>query len=90
VLLEADQIRSTGNDYAWLKENGVNIRSDGNPYNMHHKVILIDGEVVITGSYNFTRSAEERNDENLIIVKDQILAAKYLVEFTRIWEAARP
>jgi phosphatidylserine/phosphatidylglycerophosphate/cardiolipin synthase-like enzyme len=52
-------------------------------------VIIIDGAVVIAGSYNFTRSAEERNDENLIIIEDEALAGAYLVEFTRIWEAAQ-
>jgi phosphatidylserine/phosphatidylglycerophosphate/cardiolipin synthase-like enzyme len=89
VLLEASQIGSTGNDYDRLKQAGVDILVDKNPYNMHHKVIIIDGVVVIAGSYNFTRSAEERNDENLIIIADENLASAYLVEFTRIWEAAQ-
>lgn len=89
VVLDADQVRNTGNDYEWLLESGVDVRTDRNPYNMHHKVMLIDGEVVVTGSYNFTRSAEERNDENLIIIKDDNLASSYLVEFNRIWEAAQ-
>lgn len=89
VLLEASQIGSTGNDFDRLKAAGVDSRVDKNPYNMHHKVIIIDGAVVIAGSYNFTRSAEERNDENLIIIEDDDLAGAYLVEFTRIWEAAQ-
>jgi phosphatidylserine/phosphatidylglycerophosphate/cardiolipin synthase-like enzyme len=89
VIFEAGQIRSVGTDYERLLESSVDVRTDRNPYNMHHKVIIIDGEVVITGSYNFTRSAEERNDENLIIIMDESLANAYLVEFTRIWEAAQ-
>lgn len=89
VVMEADQVRSTGNDFTRLQEAGVDALLDGNPYNMHHKVIIIDGEIVITGSYNFTRSAEERNDENLIIIRDEELAQEYLVEFTRIWETAQ-
>jgi phosphatidylserine/phosphatidylglycerophosphate/cardiolipin synthase-like enzyme len=90
VVMDADQIRSTGNDYARLLDSGVDVRTDRNPYNMHHKVMIIDEEVVITGSYNFTRSAEERNDENIIILKDEDLAQSYLVEFSRIWDAAQP
>jgi phosphatidylserine/phosphatidylglycerophosphate/cardiolipin synthase-like enzyme len=89
VILEAGQIRSTGNDYERLRGSPVDVRTDRNPYNMHHKVMVIDGELVITGSYNFTRSAEERNDENVIIIMDEDLANAYLVEFTRIWEAAQ-
>lgn len=89
VLMEAGQIGSSGNDFRQLQEGGVDARTDRNPYNMHHKVIILDGRTVITGSYNFTRSAEERNDENLLIIEDEDLAAAYLVEFSRIWEAAQ-
>jgi phosphatidylserine/phosphatidylglycerophosphate/cardiolipin synthase-like enzyme len=55
---------------------------------MHHKVILIDGNTVITGSYNFSRSAEDFNDENVIIVHNAELTADYLVEFNRIFDRA--
>ncbi len=89
VIMEASQIRNTGNDFERLLESGVDVRTDGNPYNMHHKVMIIDGEIVVAGSYNFTRSAEERNDENLIIIWDEDLATSYLVEFSRVWEAAK-
>jgi phosphatidylserine/phosphatidylglycerophosphate/cardiolipin synthase-like enzyme len=43
----------------------------------HNKVMIIDGETVITGSFNFTKAAEEKNAENLLIIKDKDLAAKY-------------
>ncbi len=41
------------------------------------KVMIIDGETVITGSFNFTRAAEEKNAENLLVVKDKTLAERY-------------
>lgn len=44
----------------------------------HNKVMVIDGGVVITGSFNFTRAAEERNAENMLVIRDAKLAAKYL------------
>jgi len=66
----------------------VDVRLDGNPANMHHKVILIDGEVLITGSYNFSRSAEMRNDENLLVVHNPQLVAQFMQEFDRIYEIA--
>lgn len=43
----------------------------------HNKVIVIDGETVITGSFNFTKAAQEHNAENLLVVQDKALAAKY-------------
>ncbi len=53
---------------------------------MHHKVIIIDREIVILGSYNFSASAEERNDENTLIIHNPDIAALFLDEFTRIYE----
>ena len=43
----------------------------------HNKVMVIDGRMVITGSFNFTKAAEESNAENLLVVHDADLAAKY-------------
>jgi phosphatidylserine/phosphatidylglycerophosphate/cardiolipin synthase-like enzyme len=43
--------------------------------------MVIDGETVITGSFNFTKSAEERNAENLLVIKDRALAGKYIVNW---------
>ena len=64
-----------GSTAAWkLREAGLDVRLDGNPANMHHKVFIIDGHIVITGSYNFSRSAEERNDENTLIIHDPAIA----------------
>jgi len=47
----------------------------------HNKIMIIDGETVITGSFNFTRSAEEYNAENLLVIQDQALAARYEANF---------
>ena len=47
----------------------------------HNKVILIDGGTVITGSFNFSKAAEERNAENLLVIRDTGLEAKYLANF---------
>ncbi len=76
--------QSQGNQYAYLRRAGLDVRLDGNPYAMHHKVLVVDDRFVIFGSYNFTRSAETRNDENLLIVEDPLLAAQFLAEFQRV------
>ncbi|MCY3779329.1 MAG: phospholipase D-like domain-containing protein [Chloroflexi bacterium] len=67
---------------------GAAVRQDGNRYILHHKVIIIDDDTVITGSFNFSRSAAERNDENIVIVRNAGVAALYLEEWRRIWESA--
>jgi phosphatidylserine/phosphatidylglycerophosphate/cardiolipin synthase-like enzyme len=63
----------------------VPVRQDGNSQFMHHKVIIIDNEIVVTGSLNFTANADQDNNENVIILRNKDIAALYLQEFNRIW-----
>lgn len=67
----------------------LEVRQDGNPFVLHHKVIIIDGTTVISGSFNFSANATRSNDENLIIIRDPILAAQYLQEFERQYARAQ-
>jgi len=68
--------------YDDLKEFSI---IDTNPYTMHHKVFIVDNKTVITGSYNPTKNANEKNDENLLIIHDKEVAEKYLQEFRRLY-----
>ena len=62
---------------AQMIEAGIDVRSDGKHAIQHNKVMLIDDSIVITGSYNFTNSAEKRNAENIIILKSEYAAKRY-------------
>lgn len=85
-VFDESQVKSNrGGEYENLRSGGLDVRLDGNPDRMHHKVIIIDGRIVITGSYNFSASAEERNDENTLIIHSPEMAAQYLVEFERVY-----
>ena len=57
---------------------GIPVLVDKPPGLMHDKVMIIDGEVVVTGSFNYTYSAEHRNVENLLVIRDPALAAQYV------------
>jgi len=89
-VIELDQVEAAGSDYARLRQAGIDVRQDTNPGTMHHKLLLIDEGVVATGSYNFTRSAEESNDENVIILYSPEAAAELEDEFAGIYQAATP
>lgn len=89
-VIERNQATNQGSEYQPLRDAGLDVRLDNNPGNMHHKVIIIDGSIVITGSYNFSRSAEELNDENLLILHTTDLASQYLIEFEQIFGTASP
>ena len=67
----------------------VQVRTDGNPRVMHHKVIIIDRQTVIFGSFNFSDNANRRNDENILIVHDPVFASYFVEEFERVWAEAR-
>ncbi|OPY17551.1 MAG: Phospholipase D precursor [Syntrophus sp. PtaB.Bin075] len=49
----------------------------------HNKIMIIDQETVITGSFNFTRAAEEKNAENLLIIREPGIASQYLDNWER-------
>jgi phosphatidylserine/phosphatidylglycerophosphate/cardiolipin synthase-like enzyme len=69
-------------------EPRMDVRLDGNVYMMHHKVIILDDETVILGSFNFSRSADERNDENVLVIHDSEIASQYRAEFRRTYREA--
>jgi len=68
---------------------GVPVRQDGNPRTFHHKVFIIDEVTVVTGSLNFSDNANESNDENVIVLQQPDIAARYLEEFSRRWQEAQ-
>jgi phosphatidylserine/phosphatidylglycerophosphate/cardiolipin synthase-like enzyme len=88
-VVEAQNATGSRAAYGPLRDAGLDVLLDGNCYILHHKVIVIDERTVITGSYNFTASAERDNDENLVIVDDPDLARAFLDEFERVYAQAQ-
>jgi phosphatidylserine/phosphatidylglycerophosphate/cardiolipin synthase-like enzyme len=89
-VFDKDQYHSNaGTEFDTLKNAGMNVWLDGNPRLMHHKVIIIDQQVVITGSYNFSNNAEHTNDENILIIHNKDIAAQYMIEFQKIYDLAK-
>jgi phosphatidylserine/phosphatidylglycerophosphate/cardiolipin synthase-like enzyme len=81
------ETRGAGSRYCrdnFLAARGATIYLDDNPKTMHHKVIVVDGDTVITGSYNFSKSAEKSNDENVLIVHSADVAGSFTAEFERL------
>jgi len=89
-VMEEQQVNSNiGTEYDFFKQAGLDVLLDGNEGQMHHKTMIIDGEIVITGSYNFSRSAEIRNDENILIIYSPEIADFYMKEFSRVYALAQ-
>jgi len=90
VMEEAQAKSNSGTEFNRLRVAGADVRLDGNPRNMHHKVLIIDDQIVMFGSYNFSFFAETTNDENLIILHDPSMTAQFMEEFERIYAQATP
>jgi phosphatidylserine/phosphatidylglycerophosphate/cardiolipin synthase-like enzyme len=67
--------RYSGADF--LANSGVPVLIDSDHAIAHNKVMVIDGDIVITGSFNFTKSAQQKNAENLLVIRDADLVRKY-------------
>ena len=85
VILDKSQRTEKYSSADFLANQGVPTLIDANHAISHNKVMMIDGEIVISGSFNFTKAAQEKNAENLLIIRDPVLAAQY----SQNWEAHR-
>ena len=77
--------RSRYSGATYLANAGVPVWIDDAPAIAHSKIIILDDHVVLTGSFNFTKSADTRNAENVVVIDSQTVAAW----FTRNWEDRR-
>jgi phosphatidylserine/phosphatidylglycerophosphate/cardiolipin synthase-like enzyme len=75
VILDKSQRSEKYSSADFLANQGVPTLIDANHAISHNKVMIIDGDTVITGSFNFTKSAQEKNAENVLILRDPALAA---------------
>lgn len=88
VVFDYDQSKNDYSDDEKLSQAGIAIkRRDGSGY-MHNKFAVIDGNVVATGSFNYSENANTKNDENLLIIFSSDLAERFLNEFNELWEQA--
>jgi phosphatidylserine/phosphatidylglycerophosphate/cardiolipin synthase-like enzyme len=90
IVMDSTQANSQYSQFANLNAAGVNVRLSRGAYEMHDKLAIIDGHIVITGSFNYTADSNYNNDENLVVLDSQALAAAYEQEFQTIWNASAP
>ncbi len=89
-VMDDEQVESNiGTEFDAFRQAGLDVYRDGNAGQMHHKTIVIDESIVITGSYNFTNSAETRNDETLLVIYNEDIAKLFIAEFQRVYEQAK-
>lgn len=83
-VMEKSQ-RSRYSAFAALQAAGIAVQWDKNRASMHHKVLIIDEKTVITGSFNPTKNGNERNNENVVIIKNRQIAKQFVDEFKSLY-----
>ncbi len=85
VLSDDDKASDRGSDLARLAAAGIDVAFDQSSAHMHHKFAIFDDARLLTGSFNWTRSATDENHENLLATSDPVLVGRYAAEFDRLW-----
>ncbi len=86
VVLDRSQKKERYTGATFLTNEGILVRINSNYSIMHNKFLVIDGKTVQTGSFNYTRSAAEKNAENVVLINDDMKTAKqYETEWQRLW-----
>jgi len=63
---------------------------DATPNHMHHKFMVVDDRSLLTGSYNWTRSAAMYNHENILHTEEGGVVRTFLKEFSQLWRVMKP
>eukprot|EP01024_Parvocaulis_polyphysoides_P050771 TRINITY_DN4955_c1_g1_i1.p3 TRINITY_DN4955_c1_g1~~TRINITY_DN4955_c1_g1_i1.p3 ORF type:complete len:194 (-),score=17.06 TRINITY_DN4955_c1_g1_i1:1492-2073(-) len=85
IITDDDQATSQGSDAVELHKAGIQVKTDDSPYHMHHKFCVIDGKILINGSFNWTRQAVLHNQENIVIMNDQRVIKPFQSKFEQMW-----
>jgi phosphatidylserine/phosphatidylglycerophosphate/cardiolipin synthase-like enzyme len=86
LISDNEKAHDPGSDVDRLGREGVPVRIDSSPFHMHHKFAIVDGTKLLTGSYNWTRTAAAENEENFLITADPRLVSRFAWVFESLWE----
>jgi phosphatidylserine/phosphatidylglycerophosphate/cardiolipin synthase-like enzyme len=85
ILSDDHKVHDAGSDVLRLRERGLDVRLDDTAFHMHHKFALFDRQRLASGSFNWTRSASEGNEENLVVTDDARLVRAFAGHFEGLW-----
>ena len=78
IISDNFKMEDTGSDILDLSRVGIPVKLDTSTNHMHHKFMIIDKKIVLTGSHNWTRSAALYNQENIISSDDEFVVEKFV------------
>jgi phosphatidylserine/phosphatidylglycerophosphate/cardiolipin synthase-like enzyme len=86
IISDDDKAFDPGSDIERLNDGGIPVRVDNSPAHMHNKFAVFDETLLLTGSFNWTRSASRENQENLIVTSEPRLVRTFEETFAQLWE----
>lgn len=86
VISDTEYMNMSGSKIQSFMAEGIAVRHDRSSYLMHHKFVVVDEEIIITGSFNWTHAAVIGNFENVVATNNGDVVRPYVVEFNRLWE----
>lgn len=89
IFLDQSQEHASYSKSRYLMKRGIDVRFYVGSGLMHNKFAIIDDKVLITGSFNWTATADKENQENLLIMTDKDLIRKYAERFELLWKNGR-
>ena len=91
IITDKTQASSKWADDEKLEEANIPLLRLGAAFrgSMHNKFVIGDSRAVGTGSFNWTKSADERNNENFVIIRLKYVVRDYQVEFNRLWASSK-
>ena len=90
IITDDGKIFDKGSDIVLLNKKGINVRIDSDKSLMHHKFVIIDNIKLLTGSYNWTRTGADINNENMLVTTNNKIVRAYKKEFQRLWMEMNP
>jgi phosphatidylserine/phosphatidylglycerophosphate/cardiolipin synthase-like enzyme len=90
VILDKSQRTEKYSSADFLAHAGIKVLIDDKHKIAHNKIMVMDSNTVITGSFNFTKAAEEGNAENLLIIRNRELAVKYIDNWNKHAQHSEP
>ena len=87
IIADDECAKNKGSNIKLLASVGIPCKTDNAVYHMHHKFAVLDGSVVIMGSFNWTGQAVKYNQENIFFYEDKSIASQYAQEFERLWNS---
>ncbi|MCC6834740.1 MAG: DUF1669 domain-containing protein, partial [Cytophagales bacterium] len=85
IITDNDKMLDEGSDVDQLASVGIPVRIDRTANHMHHKFMITDNKALITGSYNWTRSAARFNHENILLTREGPVIKSFSKEFEQLW-----